>query len=132
MLLRRMNRYKPIHFKEDEFARCVPPCKLSDMNDKLLILLDFTRDYANIPIKLNSAYRSRSYERSKGRSGSSSHCSGLAVDIACNSNADRLKLLSGALSAGFRRIGIDTNFLHLDCDPDKPECIWLYNEDLPL
>lgn len=127
-----MSRYKPIHFKEDEFARCLPPCKLSDMQDKLLILLDFARDYAQIPIKLNSAYRSRDYEIAHHRSGTSSHCCGLAVDIACTDNFQRLKLISGALSAGFRRIGIDTNFIHLDCDDSKPDCIWLYNEDLPL
>ena len=69
------------YFSESEFNRCTPACKMSDCKDFALRMLDAMRDYAGVPIILNSAYRSKEYEKKKGRTGSSSHCKGVAFDI---------------------------------------------------
>lgn len=115
----------PRYFKEVEFERCTPPCKLSDMSDDLIDRLDYARALAGVPFILTSAYRSYDWEYDHGRFGTSSHCKGMAVDISCQSSEKRLKIVQSALRAGFRRIGIYSTFIHLDVDPDKPACIWL-------
>lgn len=105
---------------------CVPDKDISKLSpylkDKLLALSDMCA----FPLILTSAYRPKDYEVSKGRSGSSSHCKGLAVDIACTESLKRLELLKYALELGFNRIGIGRDFIHLDVDFDKPKCVWLY------
>lgn len=118
--------YKSIYFKQEECRRCTPPCNISDLSDELLERLDYARSLLGSPIRLTSAYRSEDYEISKGRSGSSSHCKGLAVDIYCNSDFFRLELVKQLLRAGFRRIGIAKTFIHVDIDTRKPICLWLY------
>lgn len=95
------------------------------MDGTFLKDLDAARTLAGVPFKVNSAYRSIDYEFQHGRTGTSSHCKGLAVDIACNNSAQRLKMVKALLLCGFCRIGIYKNFIHVDKDPDKVACIWL-------
>lgn len=115
------------YFTNDDFERASPSCAISDMSSDFLHLLDRCRDYAGIPFIVNSAYRSSEYERSKGRSGSGAHTRGVAVDIRCLTNLDRYRIVSAAVRVGIPRIGIATNFVHLDMDVSLP-CprIWLY------
>lgn len=116
------------HFSEEEFKRAVPACSLSDMDEDFMHLLDECRDFAGIPFVINSAYRSVEYEKKKGRKGTSQHCLGKAVDIRCRTNAERYRILASLLVAGFRRIGIGTNFIHVDVGyPDASQpVIWTY------
>lgn len=88
--------------------------------------LEYARAISQVPYILSSAYRSVEYELSKGRKGSSSHCKGCAVDIRCKNGTDRVLILSGLLTAGFRRIGIAKTYIHVDYDSDKTDAIWLY------
>ena len=115
-------------FKEEEFKRASPSCSLSDMDEDFMKQLDECRDFAGIPFVINSAYRSVQYEKRKGRSGTSQHCFGRAVDIRCVTNADRYRILASLLVAGFRRIGIGDNFIHVDSGyPDASQpIIWTY------
>lgn len=78
--------------------------------------------------KINCAYRSLAYEKEKGRSGRSSHCKGLAVDIGVANHNDRLFIVRALVLTGFRRIGIARTFIHVDDDPDKNFSLWLYDE----
>lgn len=115
------------YFTEEEFKRAVPSCSLSDMDESFMIHLDECRDFAGIPFVINSAYRSVEYEKKKGRTGTSQHCKGLAVDIRCRTNAERFRILASLLVAGFRRIGIGFNFIHVDDGyPDSEPIIWTY------
>lgn len=118
--------YKPIYFSESEFVQASPACTISDLSEELLERLDYARSLLGLPIKINSAFRSVEYELSKGRSGTSSHCKGLAVDIHCTDSNYRLEFLRCILFAGFRRIGIAPTFIHVDIDTSKPKSIWLY------
>lgn len=117
-----MSRY----FKDGDFKRCTPPCEVSDLSKELLDALDYARSLYGKPMYLTSAYRAKDYEHLQGRSGTSSHCKGVAVDIACQDSTTRLKMIIALTRAGFRRIGVAPAFIHVDIDPDKPQCLWLY------
>lgn len=118
-----------VYFDDKEFARCSPPCNLGDMDARFMAKLDLARAKAGIPFVLNCAYRSRAWDLSKGRTGNSAHCSGKAVDIRCNTSANRMKIVQGLLAAGFTRIGIGRTFVHADNDETKPQgVIWHYYE----
>lgn len=112
------------YFKEEEFTRCSPPCKLSDMDKDFMHRLDIARDFAGVPFVINSAYRSSEWDKNKGRSGKGMHTLGRAVDIRCGDTKLRAKILSALVIAGFHGIGIATSFIHVD--NRKIPNIWLY------
>lgn len=114
------------YFEPEEFERCTPPCHMEECNDSALLMLDTLRDLCGFPIYLNSAYRTVSYEKKKGRTGTSSHCKGVAFDIRCVDTRDRYVLVRNALKVGFTRIGIGKTYIHVDCDYSKHDSIWLY------
>ena len=115
------------YFKDAEFRACTPSCSLQDMKQETMTMLDLAREIAGIPFVLNSAYRSKAWERTKGRSGTSSHCKGCAVDIRCRTDANRWKIINALIAAGFSRIGIGSTYIHADNDFDKSQrVIWHY------
>ena len=115
------------YFKAAEFIRCNPSCNISQMDAGFLDLMDRVRETAGIPLVINSAFRSKSYELMKGRSGNSAHCKGKALDIKCGTSQNRWKIVSAAIRCGVRRIGIGQTFIHLDCDSSLPQnVIWDY------
>lgn len=76
---------------------------------------------------ITSGYRCESYTIERGRSITSSHLKGLAADISCTSSGQRFQLVKALQGAGFTRIGIGPNFVHVDIDRDKiPDLIWTY------
>ena len=118
------------YFSESEFKKCVPSCSERDMDGAFLSLLDEVRERAGIPLVLNCAYRSSSWDKSKGRSGNSAHTRGKAVDIRCNASVTRYKIVKAALDCGVRRIGIGRTFVHVDTDETKPQgVIWHYYDE---
>jgi hypothetical protein len=52
----------------------------------------------------------------------------MAADIACDNSRDRFELIKALIEAGFKRIGVRKDFIHVDVDfPDKPgRVMWLY------
>lgn len=117
------------YFKESEFQKCVPACSLQDMKQGTMDKLDAARESAGIPFVLNSAYRSVEHEHKQGRPGTSSHTKGMAVDIRCNTNANRMKIVRALIEAGFVRIGIGKTFVHADDDAAKSQNVmWHYYE----
>lgn len=114
------------YFTAEEFINARPSCKLSQMDASFMQRLDKAREIAQVPFKINSAYRSIDYEIEHGRAGTSSHCKGLAVDIACSSNSWRFAIVTALVSVGFKRIGIGRSFIHVDDDNAKVSAIWLY------
>lgn len=115
------------YFAPAEFKHCTPACDISQMDAAFLERLDALREFVGIPLVLNSAYRSKSYEKAHGRTGNSAHTRGLAVDIRCNASATRYRLVAGALVCGFKRIGIGKSYIHLDVDESLDQgVIWHY------
>ena len=98
------------------------------MSEELISRLEYARALCGFAFRINSAYRSFDYEQSKGRTGSSSHCKGVAVDISCYAPDRRYILVQNLLRAGFTRLGISDKFVHADIDMDKPACIWIYKD----
>lgn len=118
---------KSKYFKEKEFAACVPSCSLQDMKQHTMDKLDAAREAAGIPFILNSAYRSPAWEKAKGRTGTGAHPHGCGVDIRCNTNANRMKIIKACLAVGFTRIGIGKTYVHVDDDAEKTQnVIWHY------
>lgn len=116
------------HFKDEEFTKCIPSCHLTDMNFEFMVGIENARIIAGVPFIINSAYRTKEHELSRGRKGTSSHCKGLALDIQCKDSVTRLAILKGLIEEGFSRIGIHERFIHVDADTTKPACIWLYGQ----
>lgn len=114
------------YFSASEFKKCIPSCSIEDMDGAFLSLLDRVREKANIPLVLNCAYRSKEYDKSKGRSGNSAHTRGKAVDIRCATSTNRIKIVKAALDCGIRRIGIGKNFIHIDADESLPQDVMFH------
>lgn len=117
------------YFTEEDFERCAPSCRMSDMDRDFMLMLDKARHLSGVPFRLNSAYRSKAWELAKGRSGNSAHCKGKAVDIRCLSEEERYKIIHSLLLVGFTRIGINGRYIHVDNDSLKrPFVVWMYNK----
>jgi len=120
------------HFNYDEFDSPLQEGSGQLMNDEFVQKLDRAREIADIPFRITSGFRieadierllNEGYKVSKN----SSHLKGCAVDIATPNSEHRYKIISALLEAGFNRIGIADNFVHVDSDPDKSaEVIWTY------
>ena len=115
------------YFKESEFKKCTPSCSISQMDQSFLALMDRVREKAGIPLVVNCAYRSREWDLIKGRSGNSAHTRGKAMDIRCNTSANRFRIIQAALACGIRRIGVAKTYVHLDNDNSLAQgVIWDY------
>jgi len=120
------------HFNFEEFdcptlkGSGLPTSDGGKMCIDFLKKLDEAREIANVPFVITSGYRTPQHNLDVGGRVGSSHCKGLAVDIACNNSGDRVKILTALIQVGFRRIGIHKSFIHSDLDHDKPNALWLY------
>ena len=115
----------------DEIGSGMPISKGGQMNDEFLFKLDEARMLAGTPFKITSGYRTEAYNKDLRKRGykasnQSSHCKGLAVDIAVNSSLQRSAIVCALAKAGFTRIGIAQTFVHCDLDKQKQNAIWLY------
>lgn len=100
---------------------------LDKMDKEFLKKLDRAREVAQIPFKINSAYRTPEHNAKIGGKPNSSHLKGLAVDISVTDSRQRFIVLQSLIQAGFNRIGVAKTFIHVDDDKDKDaEVVWLY------
>ena len=89
--------------------------------------LERTRERANTPFPINSAFRSHEHELRQGRNGNSSHTTGRAVDIRCTGSRERFLIIAAAIQEGFTRIGVHPTFIHLDDSPTHDQqVVWFY------
>lgn len=110
----------PKWFKLSEFT-CPCGCGLNNIHPTLVSLLDAARTEAGIPFVLTCGSRCPTHNHAVGGSPTSSHLTGLAVDILCRASTTRWKVVTSLLSAGFRRIEIGPYHIHTDIDGDKPQ-----------
>lgn len=99
------------------------PNEIVGLKPELVLKLDQARELAGTPFKITSGFRTPEYNASIGGASKSAHTLGLGVDIACTDNAKRFKILSALIKVGFKRIGIYTSHIHVDCanTPDYPQ-----------
>lgn len=97
------------------------------MNANTLARLDTARDLARdsfcsqfrIPIP-----GARPVERAQRYR---AHTLGRAVDIRCNTDGNRFRIIQALMKAGFRRIGIAKTYIHADDSPNHTQNVtWLY------
>jgi len=112
------------HFDISEFT--CPCCGTIHIFLPFIRKLDEARQIAGIPFNISSGYRCKKHNFDEGGSITSSHLSGLAADIMVACDYHRLLIIESLLIAGFQRIGVANNMIHVDIDPDKPSSFWLY------
>lgn len=120
------------YFKSSEFDSPDKPGSGEMMESEVLEALDVARDIAGFPFIITSGFRTIEHNRKlidQGYSASprSSHLLGWAVDIAVPNSRKRFLMLEALLDAGFNRIGLGDEFIHVDMDPHKsPNTLWTY------
>lgn len=100
------------YFKPEEF-KMGKEIVFDKMDKDFLLKLDKLRELCNIPLKINSSYRSVNYNKSVGGASNSMHIYGKAVDIACNSSVTRGVILKNALNLGMS-CGVYRTWIHVD------------------
>jgi zinc D-Ala-D-Ala carboxypeptidase len=114
-------------FNYSEFDSPDQPGSGNLMDIDFLEMLDEARSRAGIPFVISSGYRSEEHNFDVGGTANSSHMKGCAADIVCATKRDRFLIVSALLESGFDRIGIGEDFVHCDCDWEKPSnVIWTY------
>ena len=100
-----------------------------NMETDFVIKLDNARELAGIPFKITSGYRTNNHNKAIGGVKNSSHtnipCN--ACDIHIKDSKSRWIILNSLIQIGFNRIGIGSNFIHVDTDKNKfGKVIWTY------
>jgi uncharacterized protein YcbK (DUF882 family) len=119
-------------FKLSEFDSPDKPGSGEMMEPAVVQALDIARDIYGYPMKITSGFRTIEHNRSllaKGYKASpkSSHLLGWAADIYVPNSERRFLMVEALLDAGFHRLGIGSNFIHVDLDPAKtPNVMWTY------
>lgn len=120
------------NFKTNEFySKSFNAPKLHYLNDNLPLLAQIVRDFFNVPVTINSSFRTPEHNLAIGGATNSQHTKGNAIDITF-AHKDKLKLIEnfnaevrkgGSLlkklrSNGLTGLGLYNSFIHLDCRPD--------------
>jgi len=106
------------YFKESEF-KC-PCCDKAKVSAFLIHLLNKVRNLYGKPMIVNSGFRCEKHNKAVGGKPNSAHLRGTAADIKCTNSVDRYILVSLFFEAGFKRMGIYEDFIHVDVDEELP------------
>jgi len=120
-------------FRPEEFA-----CPLTghvQMSELFIDTLTAARIIAGIPFIITSGFRSEEQNRKlladpaykKFADPDSAHLKGVAADISIDSGRARWRIVNALIRAGFTRIGIGSDHIHVDAAGWKPQqVIWRY------
>lgn len=119
-----------------DLSSCVPACKTEDLHPNLVELIRRAQHLAGFTFTITCGYRSEALDRTKGRSGKSSHCRtsngkpcSLAVDVSTRDSHTRYKVLVSLACVGVPRLGVGKSFVHADIDETKPHPIIFHYYD---
>lgn len=113
------------YFVLDEFT--CPCCLKNHIDSDFVKLLNNARHIAGIPFKITSGYRCEKHNKSVGGSPNSSHLTGNAADISAISSQAKFMIIRSLLDVGFKRIGVSSNFIHVDnSDTLVQNVMWTY------
>ena len=107
-----------------EYGECNSPDapdSYEQMDVAFLNKLTKAREIASIGFKITSGYRTPDHNEKVGGVSNSSHTLGHAVDIYAPTSRQKYIIINALLQAGFNRIGVAKNFIHVDDDPSKNE-----------
>lgn len=115
----------PYHFNLTEFA--CPCCSGNNIQAGFVEQLQKARAIARVAFKIDSGWRCEAHNTQVGGEAQSSHMAGWAADIACPTPGVYFQVLNAVIRAGFNRIGRGRDYIHVDCDPNKPANVsWPY------
>lgn len=110
---------------------------IKGLTDSLLLMLDWARDVAGLPLIITSGLRTADGNSVlKGAVPDSSHLTGKAVDLHVEDDVHFWNMINGLYKAGFKRIGLyfsvdpvskilTPRHIHVDIDDTKPQkCIF--------
>ena len=113
------------NFSADEFD--CKHCGMNNMEALFLWKLQQARTEARTRFDITSGYRCEKHEEEIGKKSKGEHVYGQAADILVTSSHIRFKILKAAFDAGFMRIGIGPNYIHLGNKHNFPQCVcWTY------
>ena len=93
----------------------------------LILALEKLERESGLELEFLSGYRCKECNAAAGGFKNSAHLRGKAVDILVSDSSERWRVCRVSVGLGFRRIGIDRRFMHLDIDDSLPQDImWLY------
>jgi len=117
-------------FNEKEFFIGDPPYP-GVMNEDFMSKLQAARTIAGVPFEINSGFRTTEHNQQVGGKPDSTHLLGRACDIKVVDSRTRINIVKSLLLAGFTRIGIGKDFVHVDNGeevgkPYDPNVMWTY------
>lgn len=108
-------------------------CDAPQPKPELVQRLELMRALYGGPIRVTSGVRCRWYnDRPKDQGGAggepnSEHPLGEGTDLSCVTSRERWQMLEAAKQAGFRRLGIGRDFLHVGISADLgTDVLWTY------
>jgi len=107
-----------IYFKQTEFE-CKCGCGLNNISPILFEMINKARHLAGIPFIVNSCVRCEKHNKNIGGSKTSSHLTGLAIDISAKGYETKYLIVDSLLKVGFKRILMYKTFIHVDIDLAK-------------
>ena len=119
-----------IHFLDTEL-RCKCGCNVVNMDPDFMSKLETLRQLFGKKMKLDSAFRCKTWNQKVGGAPDSQHLYGRAVDVAIHDDADRYRLFSLAVTCGFSGIGVHHDFIHIDTRPGPRQVMWVYASTAP-
>lgn len=104
------------HFRVGEFHSEKDPSDLVKIDETLVKLLEFIRNYVGAPVHIDSGYRSPQYNKTiKNASPNSQHCLGKAADIRVDGiTPEKIAKIAEIYLGSLGGIGIYKTFTHVD------------------
>ena len=125
--MKNLNSDFHLYFEYSEFDSPDQKGSYKHMDVEFLNKLAQARKIAAVGFKITSGYRSPEHNEKVGGVPNSSHTLGHACDIYAPTSRQKYIIINALLQAGFNRIGVAKNFIHVDDDPSKDEdVIWTY------
>ncbi len=101
-------------------VKCKGGCEHAWVRPKLVWMLQKARDHAGVPFNITSWHRCVYHNKHIGGAKKSSHLEGWAVDILLTKNKlYNYLILQSLITAGFPRIKVRPDHIHVDIDPEK-------------
>ena len=118
------------YFQDSEFhCRCGrPTCDAPRApHPELLTRLNIMRALYGAPLVVTSGNRCRFWNTHEGGKKNSEHLTGEAADVQCTNSVDRWLMDEAARQAGFDRLGLGKDFLHVGVSRELPQkVLWHY------
>lgn len=114
------------NFELSEFD-CKCGCGFNNIKYAFVDRVQYARNRASLVFIVRSGCRCYQHNKDVGGKPSSDHLTGEGVDIVCVTSSGRFMMYDAFRDAGFTRIGVGPDFIHVGMRQDNPqEVFWIY------